>query len=190
LPHPRRVSPISAPHMIIGYHGCSRQTAETVLTENRFLMSTNSYDWLGEGIYFWEYAPFRALEWARERCQREHLEPAVLRVTVHLGQCLNLLDREHFDALDAVYTRVAQNIPAHLMPRNNARGAHHLDRSIIDAYCRFTQEETNTPFQTIRGCFPEGEPIYPDSKLLKKTHTQIAVRDSSCISQVRLVQFP
>ncbi len=38
---------------IIGYQGCSRPLAETIRMEGRFLASTNAYDGLGEGIYFW-----------------------------------------------------------------------------------------------------------------------------------------
>ncbi len=59
----------------------------------------------------------------------------------------------------------------------------------IDAYCRFTEDETATPFQTVRGSFAEGEPIYPGSKILKKAHTQIAVRDEICILRSSLVEF-
>ena len=43
-------------------------------------MSTNAYDWLGEGIYFWEYAPNRALDWAKKRFRSQ--EPAIVGVTI------------------------------------------------------------------------------------------------------------
>ncbi len=46
-----------APEAIIGYHGCPRESAERILEEQLFLPSTKVYDWLGEGVYFWEYAP-------------------------------------------------------------------------------------------------------------------------------------
>ncbi len=44
---------VTAPRTIIGYQGCSRPVAETIRMEGRFLASTNAYDGLGEGIYFW-----------------------------------------------------------------------------------------------------------------------------------------
>lgn len=180
---------VTAPRTVIGYHGCSQATADVILAADHFIASTNTYDWLGEGVYFWEYAPFRALEWANERYGAEGEEPAVLAATIHLGRCLNLLDREHFAALEAVYNKIALALPTEQLPRNTASGAHYLDRYIIDAYCRFADEEIISPFQTVRGCFPEGKPIYTGSKLLSKTHAQIAVRDVTCISRVRLVQF-
>jgi hypothetical protein len=61
---------------------------------------------------------------------------------------------------------------------------------VIDTYCRGVERKTSTPLQTVRGSFPEGEPIYPNAKILKKAHTQIAVRDSACILRLSLVQFP
>ena len=183
------MSPITAPRSVIGYHGCTRQTAELVIRSKPFLHSSNTYDWIGEGVYFWEYAPFRALEWAKEKCLSDTDEPSVLQATIHLGHSLNLLDREHFDDLEAVYLSLTQSVNDQLLPVNSIGGAHFLYRYIIDAYCRWFSEELADPFQTVRGCFPEGDPIYPGSKLLSKTHTQIAVRDISCISRIGLVQF-
>jgi hypothetical protein len=52
------------PRTVIGYHGCSAAFARRLVTDRAMLKewqpSTNSYDWLGKGIYFWEYAPGRA----------------------------------------------------------------------------------------------------------------------------------
>ena len=107
-----------------------------------------------------------------------------------LGDCLNLLDRKDFAEMEAVYARIMLSVPAERSLRNTNSGAHYLDRYIVDTYCRLASDEASNPFQTVRGCFPEGEPIYPGSKLLSKTHTQIAVRNLSCISRVSLVQFP
>jgi hypothetical protein len=107
----RKMTLQQAPRSVIGYYGCSREAAEAILAKDRFLVSTNTYDWLGEGVYFWEYAPYRALEWARERYEAHGTESAVLSATLRLGDCLNLLDRKHFADLKAVYTRIMQSLP-------------------------------------------------------------------------------
>src|SRR5438876_9349241 len=60
-----------APRTVVGYHGCSRETAERVIAGQPFVPSTRRYDWLGVGIYFWEYGPFRAREWAEIRFEAE-----------------------------------------------------------------------------------------------------------------------
>jgi hypothetical protein len=83
-----------APRMVIGCHGCSQETLHRLLAGEPLRRSANAWDWLGEGVYFWEYAPFRALEWARRYAPGS---PAVLEARIRLGRCLNLLDVEHAD---------------------------------------------------------------------------------------------
>lgn len=68
---------------IIGYHGTKLSTAlEIVSRTSSFRPSNNDDDWLGHGIYFWEYAPQRAWEWAAERYKGE---VAVLGAMIRLG---------------------------------------------------------------------------------------------------------
>ena len=56
------------PNLVIGFHGCTKNTHEKVLTFHEELRgSDNSYDWLGNGIYFWENNLVRAWEWAKRR---------------------------------------------------------------------------------------------------------------------------
>ena len=179
-----------APRTVIGYHGCSQESADRIFAERRFLPSTRAYDWLGVGFYFWEYAPYRAFEWAERRCEKEGGTPAVIRATIKLGRCLNLLDIEQIPELVQVYDSFVGTVGAANMPLNTERGAHFLDREIIDAHCRANVRGTATPLQTVRGSFAEGGPIYPGSKILQKAHTQIAVRDTTCILRASLVQFP
>ena len=180
----------NAPRTVIGYHGCSQEIADRIFAEQRFLPSTRAYDWLGEGFYFWEYAPHRAYEWAEQKCEREGGTPAVIRATIKLGHCLNLLDIKHLPDLLEVYNFIATGVGEADMPRNTNRGAHFLDREVIDTYCRTFALDVARPLQTVRGSFAEGAPIYPGSKILQKAHTQIAVRDTTCILRASLVQFP
>jgi len=177
-----------APRSVVGYHGCSAGIARRLLEGEPFRRSANAWDWLGEGIYFWEYAPFRAREWA------EQLAPgdaAVIEGRIRLGRCLNLLDIEHSGPLRTVYEETAEALAARgePVPVNTRRGAHFLDRSVIDTYCRLAARHTRSPYQTVRACFPEGEPVYAGSKILTRTHVQIAVRDERCLSHLRLVSF-
>ena len=180
----------NAPRTVIGYHGCSREAADRIFAEQRFLPSTRAYDWLGEGFYFWEYAPYRAFEWAGQKCEQEGGTPAVIRATIKLGRCLNLLDIEHIPELVQVYDSFVGTVGEANMPRITERGAHFLDREIIDAHCRAIARRDASPLQTVRGSFAEGAPIYPGSKILQKAHIQIAVRDAACILRASLVQFP
>ena len=64
--------------IVVGYHGCEEEFARDLLLESvkipEWKPSRNSWDWLGHGIYFWEYTPARALRWARERYESERKE--------------------------------------------------------------------------------------------------------------------
>ena len=43
------------PNLVIGFHGCDKNTYHNVLYKHhRLMQSKNPYDWLGNGIYFWE----------------------------------------------------------------------------------------------------------------------------------------
>jgi len=56
---------------IIAYHGCDEALADRVLRTGETLkVSENDYDWLGTGIYFWEFGPDRAMAWAEELHRR------------------------------------------------------------------------------------------------------------------------
>lgn len=178
-----------APRTVVGFHGCSESAAERIISERQFNPSTRSYDWLGEGVYFWEYAPHRAMEWATEKCAVDGGTPVVLFASIRLGQCLNLLDTERMDAVARVHEQFIDEKSSRKMPYNTESGAHYLDREIIDYYCRTSVGRFARPIQTVRGSFAEGSPIYPGSKILRKAHTQIAVRDPVCIMRVSMARL-
>src|SRR4051812_7832585 len=57
---------------VVGYHGTGLSTALRLVNRIReFAWSEKDYDWLGRGIYFWEYAPRQALNFAKIR-QRQY----------------------------------------------------------------------------------------------------------------------
>ena len=49
--------------IIVGYHGCTEDFARDLLLGtapvSAWQPSTNDWDWLGHGIYFWEHSPER-----------------------------------------------------------------------------------------------------------------------------------
>ena len=175
-----------APEYVVGYHGCHIETARLLLSGEPFRASRNDYDWLGSGVYFWEYAPNRAREWAEALHGEQH---AVLIGTIKLGDCLNLLDNRFYSDLERVHSEMAATFATTGidLPLNKG-GANRLDRLIIDELCdryRFI----GSHFDTVRGCFPEGAPLYKGSRLLSLTHAQIAVRNPACIGNLELVNY-
>ena len=79
---------MAEPLRAIGYHGTSRRAARVVLRDG-FRTSRNEYDWLGDGVYFFQDAPNRAREWA---AQRYGSDGVVIRSIIRLDDCMDLLD--------------------------------------------------------------------------------------------------
>jgi hypothetical protein len=178
---------VSQVHAVaVAYHGCHVEVAQRILSGEPFIHSKNKYDWLGEGVYFWEDAPHRAWEWADRNCG---VHAAVLKAEIRLGLCLNLLDTRYFEGLQRAYDLIVERNQraGRKMPRNTDDKRHYLDKVVIDEFCE-AWERHGVIYQTVRGCFPEGAPIYEGSKILRETHVQIAVRDIVCISSIELVE--
>jgi hypothetical protein len=93
------IAMISPTIQVFGYHGTSREKANTILSEG-FRISDNDYDWLGEGVYFFQDAPYRAMQWAT---QQHPQHPAVIRAVIQLDNCIDLLDIKWFPPLKIVY---------------------------------------------------------------------------------------
>ncbi len=51
------------PGLVLGFHGCDAQVGEDLLAgrHTHLRESKNKYDWLGNGIYFWENDPLTGL---------------------------------------------------------------------------------------------------------------------------------
>jgi hypothetical protein len=85
---------------VLAYHGTSTESAYKIIQEQRFKISTNSYDWVGKGIYFWPDNRTRAWEWANKGFPRG---AAVLVVTIRLGRCLDLTASNFHPHLQLAY---------------------------------------------------------------------------------------
>jgi hypothetical protein len=182
--------------IIVGYHGCDQETAEEVLHNGEHLKpSDNDYDWLGEGIYFWEFAPRRALQFAGEkRDKRQKIKsPTVLGAYINLGRCFDLTDTEHTRQISEAFDRWREpydkaDVP---MPENKSLGSdyddlilRYRDCAVINWYMTEimdNQADGEYFFQTVRGVFEEGGPAFEGSAIQKKAHAQVAVRDPECI---------
>lgn len=61
-------------NLVIGFHGCDKSVVDAVVAgKTDLLSSTNDYDWLGNGIYFWENNEERAWQWAKDLAQKKEL---------------------------------------------------------------------------------------------------------------------
>ena len=172
---------------VIGYHGCDESTAERLLRGEPFKASTNAYDWLGSGIYFWEYGPDRALSFAEEQRKRGKVKrPTVVGAILQLGRCFDLLDTRCTEELAQAYRLRADGLNGLKgeLPVNRGRSAdrelRYLDNTVLNWYLAWMSSR-GTPYDSVRCAFVEGEPIYEGSGIHKKTHVQLSIRSPTCI---------
>src|SRR5262245_35222876 len=93
--------------IVIAYHGCDALVAERLLRGEPFKRSQNDYDWLGEGIYFWEYGADRAMRFAQDQMRRGKVQtPAIVGALIQLGQCFDLMDTRFTDELRIAFEMV------------------------------------------------------------------------------------
>ena len=149
----------------------------------------NIYDWLGSGIYFWEQSPRRALEWAQSCVDNPKMtngqikEPFVLGAIIHLGLCLNLTDVSNMQTLQAAYTFFEDLCRKKKQPLpKNTKQLRELDCRVINLAAELSKLRNYGNFDTVRGAFIEGRPIYPGAKIYNHTHIQVCVRNPDCIS--------
>ncbi|MBF0306320.1 MAG: hypothetical protein HQL41_11795 [Alphaproteobacteria bacterium] len=175
---------------VLGYHGCDRSVGERILSgEIAPAQSDRDYDWLGPGVYFWESDPQRAFEWAAEKKARgDYDAPFMVGAAIDLGNCLDLMARDNLDLLARAHASLKdmheRDEKLDPMPENR-RGPDKLLRYLDCAVIRhlhYVMEDAGLPrFDTVRGLFSEGELAYPGSGFHRKTHIQIAVRNTDSI---------
>ncbi|MBE2282065.1 MAG: hypothetical protein IAE77_01240 [Prosthecobacter sp.] len=178
----------------IGYHGCDRETGERVLAGDTELhISTNDYDWLGDGIYFWENDPERALNWARtvwkhgRRSRARVAEPFVIGAVIQMGNCLDLMQaesirvvREAHERLKSIYAEAGTVMPQNRLVAGEL-ALRHLDCAVVQFLHRHRMETGLPDFDTVRAAFPEGTPLYETAGFLERTHIQICVRHPASV---------
>jgi hypothetical protein len=164
----------------IGFHGTSAEAAQRILSTG-FEISRNEYDWLGDGVYFFQDVEERALGWARDLFGRR---AAVVGAEIDLDDCMDLLNTKWHGVIRQAYLDLVRGIDADqgLLPRQTS-GAHRLDRAVLNRTVGVLQERGIT-VRTVRGAFIEGEPLFPGSALWSQAHIQIAVRDPSALLRV------
>jgi hypothetical protein len=174
---------------VIGYHGTRLSIALDGVNRKREInFRRNQDDWLGHGIYFWEYAPKQALWWAKRRAERHHWdEPiAILGSMIRLGFCFDLLDPYNALYLKTIHDsyRKAQELAGLPVPKNG----HHrrfLDCAVFQyGYATIEEDEGQQTIDSARAVYvptDKGKRIYPGSWLSTETHIQICIRNPACI---------
>lgn len=179
-------------NLIIGFHGCDKTVADKVINgSDNLVASTNDYDWLGNGIYFWQNNEERALDWALQLSKRKNSSiktPAVIGAIIDLGYCFDLTDNRYLKEMEKGYDFLVSickstNSP---IPKNTNIGnsedllLRKLDCAVIQTVHMLHSETGSKPYDSVRGVFWEGKPIYPNAGFREKNHIQICVCNPNC----------
>ena len=178
------------PGFLLGYHGCDKEVAEAILAgKSEVRSSTNTYDWLGSGAYFWENNPARALSWAKHLAGKNTKNikaPAVIGAIIDPGNCLDLAEESSMELVKAAFAGFQLLAESAELPLPaNEEGfkgdtdliKRHLDCAVLNFLHETRKAEDLPPFDSIRAPFLEGQPLFAGSKLVEKCHVQWWVRD-------------
>lgn len=185
------------PGLVLGFHGCDKSTAEKLLRGriDHLKASKNKYDWLGDGVYFWEADPWRALDFATQAASATGSKftkgriktPYVVGAVIDLGYCCNLLDQKALDevaeahsVLKASFDAVNMSPPENKGPKPDF-AARYLDQAVIEMVHEVRHNQKLVAYDTVRAAFIEGEDLYEGAGFQRKNHIQIAVRNLDCI---------
>ena len=192
------------PNLMIGFHGCDESVRNNLVNNpNKIKKSQETFDWLGNGFYVWENNYSRALQWAKDKKDRGTLQnPSVVGVIYQLEYCLDFTDTEFIDILAQYYEllKTDLHIAGKKLPQNKdlPKDKYHdlilreLDCAVIEYLHQKIEEKINEdaqskgfseykPFDTVRGIFTEGGPIFEGAGIQAKNHIQICIRNLNCI---------
>lgn len=181
----------SAPY-ILGFHGCDQSVAEVLLATETptFKPSTNIYDWLGNGMYFWENDPNRAYSYIKEVQKRNPeriINPVVIGAVLDLGYCLNLVENRYITLVQDTYKQLqeASKRFKFILPSNKEAYPSDHDKLLRPLDCAVIeflhQANSGQAFDSVRGMFIEGGQLYNGAGFHEKTHVQIAIRNPNMI---------
>lgn len=183
--------------LVIGYHGCDELIRNKLVSGElkHLTKSQNVYDWLGDGIYFFENDFKRAYHFAqasaafpeRKYSAKPITKPAVVGAVLRLGTCWDLGTQIGLEVFKSTYDEmVAQKIP---LPKPNKQAnpddndfiLRPFDRAIINTGNKL-YDSMQVSYDSVRSIFSQGQPVVNGSGFKNLNHVQIAIRNTQCIA--------
>lgn len=155
------------------YHGTELSRAEKIVNDNEFIPSTREDSFLGFGVYFWEGSAENAVWWAK-LTHKDSKAYGVLKATVELGRCLDLMAKENRNELRRWKDTLTKR---------------YRDRTITDALAINSYAGRRTGHvDTVRCVFAPAKPkpLFTGSRILD-FRLVICVRNVKNISSIALV---
>ena len=176
-------------HLIVGFHVCEKEVAEEMLLydRNKLKPSKNSYDWLGEGIYFWKNDLSKAIAYGKEKNIKN---ATILGAIIYLG---HFLDLDHYDDREVLALFCAEMEESYKkhekVLKENTVGSDKVKRErdceIIEYMHKSIQDNPDIkPYDSLISTFEEGDPAYKNAIITKGKHIQICIRNPNCIKGI------
>lgn len=173
-----------------------------------FRPSTNSHDWLGHGIYFFEESETFAVDWALGRVAALALQGvldshAVIAADLDLSGCLDLCSGDFSRDLARIHLTLPLPVRAQHAPRLTTAGGqqhtvgdvgmplhslsfNYTDTTVLNALVH-DLKKNGTAITSKRAAFVDGDQLYTNSYFFRRSQVQIAVLDLAIVSNPVLV---
>jgi hypothetical protein len=170
---------------IIGFHGTTEEVANRLVEGKPFRASDSIDDWLGRGIYFWEWAPKQAWWWTRTFKKND--EPAVVGAIIRLGNCFDLLDPINVKKLKTLYKELIDKLEDNGEPiPENFRQHRKLDCAVFNYFYEIA-EAAEASVDSVRGVYvptSDKKRVWSGSWIYDDAHIQICLRNPNNILAV------
>lgn len=189
---------------MLGFHGCDLSVRDNLVTNpDKVNKSQEKFDWLGNGFYIWENNYARAYKWAENKQKSGRIQtPSVVGIVYQLDYCLDFTDSEFIELLPVYYELMKSDlsvankkIPENKdLPKDKSHDLifRELDCAVIEYMHQKISEQIKLDiekkgfsgykhFDSARGIFTEGGPIFEGAGIQSKNHIQVCIRNLNCI---------
>ena len=182
---------------VIAYHGCDITTRDDLVSGRvkHLRHSTNKYDWLGAGAYFFEGDEERARNFAKASHEnpgkfytaKPIATPAVVGAILRVHNWLDMTTQAGIREFALAYPAMLKGLKT--VPENRAASKDDkdiiyraLDSAVINFIHSTRKDDSSLPdFEGVRGAFYQGDEVAPMSGFHANTHVQIALREDKCV---------
>ncbi|MDB5819786.1 MAG: hypothetical protein JWQ11_3426 [Rhizobacter sp.] len=185
-------------HFVLAYHGCDVTVRDALVSgQLRDLTpSDNDYDWLGPGAYFFEDDPIRAMQFALsaaaqpgKRFTRHPIaSPSLVGAVLRINHWLDMTTQRGLDEFKTAHSVLAAADLKQALPRNEPADAEdtdvilrRLDRAVFKTLHLQRETAGSVPYDAVRAAFQQGPDLIESSAFKRRSHMQIALRNSACV---------
>lgn len=156
-------------------------TIHTIGLVMEFIFGKTAYQGQRNGLYH------IVRDITKKNPEKQKKEPAVIGAVISLGYCLNLTDygsseilKNGYEILSYELSLIGQELPINKHSNGDIL-LRELDCAVIERIHQYNKELGKRTYDSVRGIFIEGTPVYRNSGIMEKTHVQLCIVNPNCI---------